>query len=243
MKSQNQNVLNALRFYTFLLKFYPKYHQQVFGSQMLQTFKDHYNDILEHEDRVGVDFWLEVVSDEVKGIVREHIETLNGKEYSMNKYALGLGLGILMSVAVVVTNVVFPTQDSDSEYQMLYLITYLGLFFLFGVGGYLASKGTRSLQSGAVGGAVTAFLSIGLTMLTFIIIDNLFLDIVSQQPDKIWGFQHQQAFHTMRAYINHGLLTGVLSVLPGITLLGALLGAIGAGIRKWNFGKYSKSSS
>ena len=161
----------------------------------------------------------------------------------MNKYALGLGLGIIMSVTVVLTNVVFPTQDSDSEYQMLYVITFLGLFFLFGVGGYLASKSTGSLQSGAVGGAITAFLSIGLTMLTFIIIDNLFLGIVSQQPDKTWGFQHQQEFHTMRDYVNHGLLTGVASVLPGITILGGLLGAIGAGIRRLNFGKYSKSSN
>ena len=86
------------------------------------------------------------------------------------------------------------------------------------------------MKSGVVGGAVTAFLSIALTMLTFIVIDNLFLDIVSQQPEKIWGFQHQQTFHTMRDYVNNGLLTGVLFALPVGTLFGALFGAIGAGV-------------
>src|SRR5262249_9609204 len=154
--------------------------------------------------------WLAVVGDAVTTIPREHLAALKGGERTMNKYVFGLGLGILLSVGVVLTNVVFPDQESDSEYGLLYAIGYLGLFVLFGVGRYLASKRTTSLQSGAIGGAVTALLSIGLTMLTFIIIDNLFLDIVSQQPDKIWGFQHQQTFSTMREYINDGLLRGVV---------------------------------
>jgi hypothetical protein len=69
-------------------------------------------------------------------------------------------------------------------------------------------------------------------MLTFTIMDNLFLDIVSQQPDKLWGFQHQQTFHTMRDYVNDGLLRGALFVLPVMTLLGAGWGTIGASVRK-----------
>jgi hypothetical protein len=199
---------------------------------MLQTFKDHYTDVVAHAGKAGLSFWLGVVGDAVTSISCEYLAQLKGGERTMNKYVFGLTLGIVMSVAVIITNVVFPNQESDSEYGLLYAIVYLGLFALFGVGGYLASKRTQSLQSGAAGGAVTALLSIGLTMLTFIIIDNLFLDIVSQQPDKIWGFQHQQTFQTMREYVNDGLLRGVVFVLPVMTLLGALLGTIGASVRK-----------
>jgi MFS family permease len=188
--------------------------------------------VVAHEGKAGLIFWLGVVGDVVTSIPYEHLAHLKGGEQTMNKYVFGLALGIVMSVAVILTNVVFPNEESDSEYGLLYAVVYLGLLALFGVGGYLASKSTHSLRSGAVGGAVTALLSIGLTMLTFIIIDNLFLDIVSQQPDKLWGFQHQQTFHTMRGYVNDGLLRGVLYVLPVMTLLGALLGTIGASVRK-----------
>jgi hypothetical protein len=222
----------ALRAYALVVRLYPRAYQSAFDAQMLQTFKDQYDDMVVQEGNAGLMFWLGVLGDAVTSIPGEHLAHLKGGERVMNKYSFGLALGIVMSVAVVVTNVLFPSQESDSEYGLLYALVYFGLFALFSVGGYLASKSTHSLRSGAVGGAVTALLSIGLTMLTFIIIDNLFLDIVSQQPDKLWGFQHQQAFHTMRDYVNVGLLRGVLFVLPVMTLLGAVLGTIGASVRK-----------
>lgn len=226
------DVRTALRVYTLLVHLYPRAYQAAFGAQMLQTFKDQYTDMVVRERNAGLIFWLGVLSDAVTSIPGEHLAHLKGGERSMNTYRFGLALGIVMSLAVIMTNVVFPSQESDSEYGLLYALVYLGLFALFSVGGYLASKSTHSLRSGAIGGAVTALLSIGLTMLTFTIIDNLFLDIVSQQPDKLWGFQHQQTFHTMREYVNDGLLRGVLFVLPVMTLLGALLGTIGASVRK-----------
>ena len=149
----------------------------------------------------------------------------------MRTSTFGLVLGILLSVAVVLTNVVFPSGESDAEYGLLYPLAFSGLFFCFGVAGYRAGNAPKPMRSGAISGAVTAFLTIGLTMLTFIVIDNLFLDTVRQQPEKIWGFQHQQTFQTMRAYVNDGLLRGVLIALPIGTLFGALLGSLGANIR------------
>jgi hypothetical protein len=232
MKKPDNHRLPAFRFYSLLVSLYPTGYRQAFGAQMLQTFKDQYTDAVTHQGRTEPAFWFAVVGDEITGITREHLAALKGGGPTMNKYTFGLALGMLMSVAVVLTNVVFPSHESDSEYGFLYAVFYLGLFVLFGVGGYLASRSNTSLRSGAAGGAITALLSIGLTMLTFIVIDNLFLDIVSQQPDKLWGFQHQQTFATMREYVNDGLLRGTLFVLPVITLFGAVFGAIGAGVRK-----------
>jgi len=150
----------------------------------------------------------------------------------MRNYLPGLVTGIILSIAAVLANVVFPSHESDDEYGMLYIVVYLGLFLLFGIGGYFASKNSAGLKRSAIGGAVTALLSVGLMMLTFIMIDQLLLDIVSQQPDKLWGFQHQHTFHTMREYVDDGDRRGVMFVFPTVTLLGAVFGALGASARK-----------
>jgi hypothetical protein len=65
-----------------------------------------------------------------------------------------------------------------------------------------------------------------ITMLAFVAIDNLFLDVVSRQPEKIWGFQHSHE-PSMRAYVNHGLLRGFCTVLPIQTAIGGLFGLLG----------------
>ena len=150
----------------------------------------------------------------------------------MRTYLPGLATGVILSVAAVLANVVFPSHESDDQYGMLFLVVYLGLFVLFGIGGYLASKDSASLRRGAIGGAVTALLSVGLMMLTFIVIDQLFLEIVSQQPDKLWGFQHQHTFRTMREYVDDGDRRGVMFVLPTVMLFGAVFGVLGASARK-----------
>jgi hypothetical protein len=66
---------------------------------------------------------------------------------------------------------------------------------------------------------------------TFSIVDNVFLDIVSKQPDKIYGFQHSN-FATMCDYINDGFLRGIVELPPIFGAIGAICGAIGASGRK-----------
>jgi hypothetical protein len=61
---------------------------------------------------------------------------------------------------------------------------------------------------------VTALLIVGVLMLTFTVIDPLFLDIVSQQIDKINALRAQTTYANMRDFINSGLLQGALVVLP-----------------------------
>ena len=56
--------------------------------------------------------------------------------------------------------------------------------------------------------------------------DNIFLDTVSKQVDKIRGFQRSD-YASMRAYINWSLLSGALFSLPALAMIGAALGGIG----------------
>src|SRR5438046_849198 len=57
MKTPGQRQ-RAARFYALLIRLYPAAYQQSFGPQMLQTFRDYYDSVLEQEGRVGMGFWL-----------------------------------------------------------------------------------------------------------------------------------------------------------------------------------------
>ena len=218
--------------YTLFLALYPTQHRDAYGSQMPQTFRDHYRATRAADGRVGLGFWWAVLRDEISSIVREHVAALQEGRHGMHRYALGLAIGGALSAIAVVTNVIFPSQQSDDAYSPLIPLVYLGIFVLFGLGGYRAARQEAWLRSGATAGALTAFVSIGMMMLTFILIDNLFLDVVSRQPDKLWGFQHQQTYQTMRAYVNAGNLRALMVALPVVTLFGAVCGAVGGRVWK-----------
>src|SRR5947209_13190310 len=75
-KKRNKKKLTAERVYAVFLHLYPRAHRQALGPLMLQAFKDSYRDARETEGRRWLQFWLEVVSDEAKSIVREYIAAL-----------------------------------------------------------------------------------------------------------------------------------------------------------------------
>jgi hypothetical protein len=140
--------------------------------------------------------------------------------------------GVLFSGLVVLTNVVFPTpSESDDEYTGWYLIGYLGLFLLFAIGGAINAERARPRRSGALGGAATALIIVGIVLLTFAVVDNVFLAIVSQQIDKVNAFRQQATYTSMRAFINSGLLMGAVVALPFAALVGGVLGALAAQVR------------
>lgn len=75
MKQQQdvQRRARAERVYTRFLRLYPRAYQQAFGEPMLQAFRDHYGDAIETEGEQTARFWLRVVADESKSLLREHM--------------------------------------------------------------------------------------------------------------------------------------------------------------------------
>jgi hypothetical protein len=143
----------------------------------------------------------------------------------------GLVLGVILMVVIVWSNVIVPSHESDDEYGAWYLAFYLGLFVYFGIAGSLASGRRRpTFGRSALTGAATALLSVGIALLTFIVIDNLFLDIVMTQPDKMAGFANS-GLSDARDYVNQGNLLAVVIALPVTMLIGAAFGALGGAIR------------
>ncbi len=235
-RRQGKKQLSAECFYALLLSLYPGVHRQEYGPLMLQAFKDHYRETREVQGQVGITFWLDVIADEVKSALREHVLSIQGGSimqwvWKRQGIFFGLLLGILAIGAIVWTNVLFPNFESDDAYEVTYIITAVGILLFFALAGILASRQTNRLLSGTLAGAITAVLGFGIAMLTFFVVDNVWLDIVSHQVDKIYGFQHS-TFHTMRDYINDGLLSGTVSVLPVMAVVGAICGTLGAALRK-----------
>lgn len=229
--SHSYTVSQAERIYSLVLCLYPKAHRQTFGPLMLQAFRDSYNDVKTTEGHVGVRFWMGVIEDELRSIVRERVSALRGG-VDMRSYIYGLVLGLFLMVNIVWTTVLFPTFESDDEYTGTYLLIYGLVFLFFVVSGLLASRKSKRIEDGLRVGAITALITIVIVTLTFLVVDNVFLDIVSKQPDKIYGFAHS-GFSTMRDYINSGFLRGLFTVIPAFGVIGAVCGAIGASV--WKF--------
>ena len=142
----------------------------------------------------------------------------------------GLVIAAVLAVVVVLTNVVFPPgpteSDDDPEYLWQILAAYLlmgAAFMLIGVRGARRS-GTAGggFRAGAAAGLIVACLGI----LEFLIVNNVFFSIVSQQHDKLVAF-HASGATSMRAFVNRQLLAGAIFAIPAGTLVAGLLGWFG----------------
>jgi len=136
---------------------------------------------------------------------------------------LGFALGFGGLVVIVLTNVITTTLP-DGNGEMAIILCLLLLYF--GAAGYLAVRRTGSILHAVVSGAIVALIAMAMAWLAFLVVDNLFLAIVSQQADKIYGFQHSH-FHSMRDYINAGLLNTGPFLVGVSTVIGAVCGGIG----------------
>jgi hypothetical protein len=99
----------------------------------------------------------------------------------------------------------------------------LGALFL-ATGFFARARGSRTA-------ALTAVVIVLAAFLTTLVIDNVWLDTVARQPDKIYGLAHSPLFHTMRAYLVGQNILGLLIVTPLAAAAGAALGALGARLR------------
>jgi pheromone shutdown protein TraB len=141
-----------------------------------------------------------------------------------------LAVWVALSVDIVLTNVVFPSRNDDDTLDVL--LAYLVVFAVLAAVGFVAAReGTQMIGvaiSGAVAGAVIGLLTIG----TFLVVDNVWLDIVSQQQTKIDGLARSGG-GSMRAYINGGLLGGAVVLPLLLASFGVVLALGGGGIANW----------
>ncbi len=223
----------ALRVYNAILRVYPRAFRLRFQAEMLQTFKDQYQDQAGRPERLGLIFWLRVVLDELPYILGEHMSSLTGENRMLNRYTIGLGVGLLGAVVAFLTNVVFPQPNvSDDAFWLPILMAYVALFVMAALSGFLDSGRNRKLLTGVLAGATTAVIIMAIVMVTFTLMDVFFFDIIRQQVDKITAFNGQTTYHDMKQFVLNRNLRSYSLVLPKAAFAGALCGALGAGVRK-----------
>jgi hypothetical protein len=145
----------------------------------------------------------------------------------------GLIVSAATAVLVLLTNVAFPggpdESDSDPEYLWQYFATLAVLALLF------VAIGFRGRRAGnGVGGGIKAGVAAGVTVavmvtLTFLVVNNIFFDIVSQQHDKRVSFA-ASGWTSMRAYLSVLQVESLVVLIPVGIVAGLILGLIGAAL-------------
>src|SRR5215467_6026635 len=110
----------AVRLYARLVALYPRDHREKFGSQMRRTFEDIYRHATVGERRVGVGFWLAVLWDEGRSILRERAAEPQG---DITFYSLIL----VWSVGLLFVPVIPGVRD---WHNLVLPTVFLGALFL-----------------------------------------------------------------------------------------------------------------
>jgi hypothetical protein len=169
-----------------------------------------------------------IAADLVKGAIGAHFHSGLGVRAWNWRVIRRTGLiagavWLVISVELFLSNVVVPATGDDT---IAIIGSYLFVFgALFYIGRLAARSGAaRRVQvfAGAAAGVLIGVLTIG----SFAVIDNVWLSIVSRQPQKIDGFARSGAA-SMRAYLNHGLIGPAVFAVIVFGVTGAALGAFG----------------
>jgi uncharacterized membrane protein len=137
---------------------------------------------------------------------------------------IGAIIWLGLSVEVLLSNVVFPSKTDDDAVPVL--VSYLCIFAALFLTGMVAARGGAGRKGQIIAGLVAGAMIGALTVATFAIVDNVWLDIVARQQTKIDGFAHSGAA-SMREYINDGLIGAAVFLTIALGVLGAALSLLG----------------
>lgn len=156
---QHTRSRNADRLFVCLLWLYPRAYRLAFGQQMLQTFRDHYRDVVETQDESALLFWQGVLGDASRSLFREYLAALQtafgermGPMKSSGTVVLAavVGLLLLLGVRVWLSPQVLaaPHGASTGLTSVIGLTLLLVVYTLVALGLLRALRGNRGPQRG-----------------------------------------------------------------------------------------------
>jgi hypothetical protein len=199
----------------WLIRLYPARWRERYGSELEQLV----HDLRPARSRasIGVDL--------VKGALgvrlKQGIDMQISDRRAITRGTLIAGTVWLgLSAEIVVVNVILPSRTDDDGASVL--ISYLCIFAALFLTGTLAARDGAGRKGQVLAGLVAGSMMGALTVGSFAVVDNVWLDVVAQQQSKIDGFAHSGA-GSMREFINHGLIGTAVFLTVGLGLLGAAL--------------------
>jgi hypothetical protein len=138
MNNSDRRRRRAARRYSVLLRLYPSAHQQAFGEQMLQAFRDHYREAVEGEGESPLRFWLGVLGDAGTSLFRECVTAVRERTATMNRLRTTTVIVFCAYLGVVVAGLAFGKmleyadfthlQQHNSQVGASYWTLYAGAF-------------------------------------------------------------------------------------------------------------------
>jgi len=198
-----------------LIALYPARWRARYGEELEQLVQDLHPATIKARLAVAADLLAGALQAHVRqGLRMEAVNRTAIRRGALVAVLLWLGL----SVEIVLSNVVFPSTSDDDTVSVL--ISYLSIFVALFVVGVLAARAGSGRMGALIAGAVAGAMIGALTIGTFAVVDNVFLDVVSQQQAKITAFA-ASGETSMRTFINNGLIGGAVF----LTLVFAVMGA------------------
>jgi hypothetical protein len=203
----------------WLIRLYPRKWRDRYGGELEQ---------LVHDLRPSTSP-VALAADLAKGALDAHVQQRFDVQATdrtaIKRGALIAGTSWLgLSVEILLTNVVFPSNSDDDGLSVA--VSYLCVFAALLLAGVLAARGGAGRTGQLLAGLIAGTMIGALTVATFAVVDNVWLDIVAQQPAKIDGFAHSGAA-SMREYINYGLIGATAFLTVALGVAGAMLGLLG----------------
>jgi len=207
---------------SWLIRLYPARWRERYGRELEQLVQD----LRPSRSAVAIAFDL------VKGALRAHAQ----REFDMQRSdwtairraALIAGtIWLGLSAEILLSNVVFPSRTDDDAIPVL--VSYLCIFAALFLTGLLAARAGAGRRTQVLAGVIAGSLIGALTVASFAVADNVWLDIVAQQQTKIDGFARSGA-GSMREYINHQLIGTAVGLTVGLGVFGAALAWAGGSV-------------
>jgi hypothetical protein len=147
---------------------------------------------------------------------------------------LSLAVGTTPAIAFTLHDLVFQLPDNQHEASLGFFFTAAGLLFVWGLVGYFAARGRRTVIAAIGSGAIAGMVSVGVLGLTSFALNYFFTDRMSYEPDRMRAFL-ASGYPTMKAYVTHGLGPGPLPLLVCVAAVagagGSVIGIQGRAVR------------
>jgi hypothetical protein len=204
---------------TRLIRLYPARWRRRYGRELDQLVHDL------RPSRSAVAIAVDLVKGALDAHVQQGFDVQRSDWRAVRRGTLIAGtIWLGLSAEILVVNVVVPSTTDDDMISVV--ISYLCIFAALFLTGMLAARDGASRKGQVLAGLIAGSMIGALTIGSFAVVDNVWLDIVAQQQTKIDGFIRSDA-GSMREYINHGLIGAAVGLTVGLGVVGAVLGGFG----------------